>query len=71
MFPDSKIDTKYSYARTKTGAVVQSLAKSTHKTLAESTVIIPIQESHDNTGEGIFKVLDGELRKREISWENV
>ncbi|KAJ8872880.1 hypothetical protein PR048_026496 [Dryococelus australis] len=33
-------------------------------------LILTIHESHDNTGEGIFKVLDGELRKREIPWEN-
>lgn len=107
MFPDSKIATKYGCARTKTGAVVRSLAKSTDETLTEilksqpfslatdgsndvgdtklyplvvsyfdvgighiTTVILTIQESHDNTGEGIFKLLDCELKKRDIPWEN-
>lgn len=34
------------------------------------TTILTVQESRDNTGEGIFKILDGELQKRKIPWEN-
>ncbi|KAJ8868818.1 hypothetical protein PR048_030359 [Dryococelus australis] len=34
-----------------------------------ATTILTVQESHNNT-EGIFKILDGELKKRNIQWEN-